>query len=430
MKQTATIIMLIAAVIIGMVDVSRAESPDIAPHAALMEVSERTVNADWVLHPPVIDGDLSDWSAYQKLELSGANADYPDGVEIFPPQDISGWASVLWSSYRVYLAFSVQDDYIVGGSRDWRHDDMVSFVFDADNSGDFTVGDVVIAVYPEDMVTVNGGWPAGFDWTIRETADGWQGEISFPQSVFSGADFLGDHKMGFTWGMQDNDGIGIEAWMSWAGSEFTKPTPAEGELTFTNGPVRKWVAFHPGVDGYDGIIDSSLDLWHPNQNHGADPQLALYSPNQYHLVMKFDIPSLGPDVRVLDARVHINFTERNHEWTSQVYVYRLLRPWDEASVTWNKADAATAWARAGADAVGVDRDSRRIATKTLDHLGWYVFDLADDVAVDMYEHPENNHGIIFRAEEGSSVKYLLASTEAGSENAPWIEVYAEFPPSR
>ncbi len=422
--------MIIAVMIIGVVGIGYAESPDALPPHALMEVSERTMNADWTLHPPVVDGDLSDWSSIQKLELNGGNADYPDGVEVFPPEDYSGWASVSWSSHRVYLAFSITDDYVVGDSRNWHNNDMVSIVFDADNSGDFTAGDVLIAVYPNNTMTVNSGWPAGFDWAIRETTNGWQGEISFPQSIFTGIDFLGDHQMGFTWGMQDNDGVGVESWMSWAGSEFSRPTPGEGVLTFTNGPIRKWVAFHPGVNGYDGIVDSSLDAWHPDQNHGADPKLDLYSRNQYHLVLKFDIPDLGPDVSVLDAKVHVNFTESNHDWTSYVRVYRLLRPWDEASVTWNRADATTAWGRPGADAIGIDRDSRRIAVKTLDHLGWYTFDLPSDVVMDMYEHPENNHGIIFRAEEGSAVKYTMASTESGSENAPWIEVYAEFPPNQ
>ncbi len=422
--------MIFVVIIIGVVGVGYAESPDATPPDSRMEVSERTMNADWALHPPVVDGDLSDWNSQQKLYLSGANADYPAGIEVFPSEDFSGWASVSWSTHRVYLAFSVTDDYVVGGSRTWHADDMVSIVFDADNSGNFTAGDVLIAAYPNNMVTVNGGWPAGFDWAIHETAHGWQGEISFPQSVFTGIDFLGGHKMGFTWGIQDNDGIGVESWMSWAGSEFTIPTPGEGVLTFTNGPVRKWVAFHPGVNGYDGIVDSSLDAWHPTQNHGADQHLYLYARNQYHLVLKFDIPDLGSDVRILDARVHINFTGRNHDWTSYVRAYRLLRPWDEAAVTWRQADATTAWGRAGANAIGSDRESRRIATKTLNHLGWYTFDLPADVVVDMYEHPENNHGIIFRAEEGSSVNYIMASTEAGSENAPWIEVYAEFPPDQ
>ena len=433
MKRTILIFMVVAAIVMAAVGVGFADAPPAKSPDSLRQLApQREVNADWMVHPPVIDGDLNDWNNIPKMYLNGQNADYPAGSELFPPEDISAWASVVWTSQRVYLAIRVTDDYVVDHSRNWRQNDLAGFVFDVDNSGDFSLGDVSLTFASNNMLAANDGWPAGYEWAVKMTENGWQGEISFPNSELGDLDFLGGHQIGFTWGMQDNDGIGVESWMSWAGPDFLKPTTEEGLLTFANGPVRKWVAFRPGVDGYDGIIDSSLDSWHPDERHGEEQELVLYGRNYYHLVMKFDIPDLGEDVQVIDARVHINFTYSNHpDWSSYVRVYRLLRPWDEATVTWYNVDASTRWGSPGANAIGTDRENRRIATKTLTGVpGWVTFDLADDVARDMYENPENNFGIIFRAEEGANVKYKLPSSEAGPENAPWIEVYAEFPPDQ
>ncbi len=428
MKQTILIFLTTFLIIASIAGLAAAESPTSNPMHEVTRAQAQQVQAPWLLHPPTIDGDLSDWAGQSKIILNGDTADYPGGSELLPDSDLSAWASVIWTSQRVYIAISVVDDYVVSGSLMWRHDDMASVVFDVDNSGDFSSSDLDLTLSPNNVLTVNGGWPAGYEWAIHTTDNGWQGEVSIPMAQFNNSDFLGDTQVGFTWGVQDNDGVGIESWLSWAGPEYLHPTTQEGQLTFSDGPIRKWVAFHPGVNGYDGIIDSSLDSWHPNQRHGNDQDLVLYSRNAYHLVLKFDFPDLGQDVRVLDARVHINFTSRNHDWTSNYKIYRLSRPWDEATVTWVNADAATPWGIPGAGAVGADREGRVIGAGSLDKLGWKTFDIAGDVATDMYEHPENNHGIIIRAEGGSSVAYHLASSEAASANAPWVEIYAEFPP--
>jgi len=432
MKQLLATLLIAMTMAIGAAGASFAESP--AENQAVNLPSLQTqqeMRAPWRVHPPTVDGDLTEWPLANRIYLIGATAGYPAGSDLLREEDLSGWISILWTSDRVYLALSVSDEYVVRKSRNWHNDDMASVVFDVDQSGDYSVGDILLTLSPDNLLTVNGGWPAGYEWAIHETAGGWEGEVSIPMSEFGGVDFLGDIEVGFTWGLQDNDGVGVESWMSWAGPEYLKPTPEEGLLTFVDGPVRKWVAFHPGVDGYDGIVDSTISSWYPDQNYGADQQLTLYSRNQYHLVMKFDIPDLGPDVRVLDGRIHLYAEDWNHEnWTSYVRIYRLLRPWDEASVTWNNADASTAWASPGADSIGIDREGRSIGTGALDRLGWITFELSGSAVQDMYENPDANYGVIFRAEEGSAVRYRISSTERGADTAPWIEVYAEFPPGQ
>ncbi len=426
-KQFFAVLLIFTLVVTATAGVSRAQGPDADPDPVTPAQTNPEVHASWRVHPPTVDGDLSDWNGVSRIYLTRRSASYAHGSDELRDADLSGWISVLWTSYRVYLAFSVTDEYVVRQSRNLRNDDMLSVVFDVDQSGEYNAGDVVLTFSPDNVMTVNGGWPAGYEWSIHETATGWQGEASIPMHEFGDIDFLGDVEVGFNWGLQDNDGIGVESWLSWAGPEYLKPTPEQALLQFTDGPVRRWVAFHPGVDGYDGLVDTAISRWHIHQNYGEDPRITLYSRNQYHLLLKFDIPDLGQDVRVLDARVHLYFYSRNHEWTSLVRIYRLLRPWDEATATWVDAAADTPWGKMGADAIGVDRSDQVIGVQELTDLGWVTFDLADGVAEDIYTHPDQNYGIIFRAEEGSSVAYNLYSSES-DENAPWIEVYAEFPP--
>ncbi|HHB90216.1 MAG TPA: DNRLRE domain-containing protein [Anaerolineae bacterium] len=431
MKRLLTLLFIGSVMAFGVIAVAQAESPTVnqAVTRPAMELQSRDVRASWFLHPPTIDGDLSDWPIATKISLTGQNAAAPADSELLREEDLSGWLSVLWTSDRVYLAISVRDEYVVRESRNWMNDDMASIVFDVDQSGDYSVGDVLLTLSPDSLLTVNGGWPAGYEWASTIIDGGWQGEISIPRQEFGGVDFLGDVQVGFNWGLQDNDGIGVESWLSWAGPEYLRPTPDQGTLMFTDGPIRKWVAFHPGVDGYNGLVETTLSSWQPDTNYGNDAQFTIYSRNQFHTLMKFDIPDLGPDVRVLKGRVHIYAESRNHEWTSYVRIYRLLRPWDEGAATWFQADASTRWAVAGANSVGVDREGQAIGGGTLDRLGWFTFNLSSSAVQDMYANPDTNYGIIFRAEEGSSVRYVFTSSEGNGENAPWFEVYAEFPPN-
>ena len=430
MKQTFLFLFACLFGVAGIIYADDGSQTALSPALRSAETSSRNVQADWQLEPPVVDGDLSEWDRVEKLYLNGNTADAPANSYLFSPQDLSGWLSVLWSQDRVYLAFSVQDEYVVRNSRSVYQDDMLSVVFDVDQSGDLSFGDVIVTMSPDGIVTANSGWPAGYESAIFRDGNGWFGEISMPMTEFGNIDFLGDLEVGFTWGIQDDDGMGVESWLSWAGEDYLQPTPREGRLSFVHGPVRKWVAFHPGQGGYDGIVDASLDGWHPDENDGDAPVVHLYARNQYHMVLKFDIPDLGPNVRVLDGRLHLNIANRNHDWEAEVRVYPLLRPWEESVVTWKRATADALWQRPGADAVGVDRSDRPVSQGTLDQLGWITFDLDDAFVRDIAQHPDANYGLIFRAEEGAYVRYDISSSESGPDTAPWIEIYAEFPPGQ
>ena len=281
---------------------------------------------------------------------------------------------------------------------------------------------------PSGLVTLNRGYPAGVKTMIERNATGWQAESAIPIS-YLGFDFLGNAQVGFTWGLyDDDDGISSDGRLVWKGASFEAPTASEALLRFVDGPSRSWITARPGVDGYNGVADATLNQWDASANNGSDKVISIRGVNQWHMLMKVTPPSLPPGARVLEARLHISMTDRNRDGESIVRMYRMLRPWDQNTATWLRADASTPWGRAGAELVGIDRDSRVIDQKRINQPNTtYTWNLTS-VIKDLYDRPANNHGFIFRAEDGGPIWWKLQSSECGAACAPWIEVYVEVPP--
>lgn len=395
----------------------------------------RIFKTSWQLQPPVIDGDLSDWQAFEHVPL---NKDTAETILIGAPpaaSDLSGWTAIVWDSQWVYIALDVTDDRVVRDSRDWTHDDMAGYVFDVDGDGQLDVADMRFTLSPDGIVTLNGGWPFGVQWQIDRTATGWQGEMAIPL-IFFGSDFLSNAEVGFSWGLQDDDGQGVEVELVWAGSSYTAPSFDEGKLQFINGPTRSWLTYHLGDEGWAGIEDATLNQWPGNEtkNFGSDPILAIRGNHQWHAAMKINLPDLPPGARPLGLRLHMSLADvpnnPNNSGSSWARAYPLLRPWDEASVTWKQAATGTPWGRPGAEAIGVDRSADPVAsTHLIATQRDYAWDLSP-IVDDWFQNPEENYGVIFRGIDGDNTLYQFNSADCSPAAAcgPWIEIYVEFPP--
>lgn len=408
-------------------------SPAASLRAAPANPAARSFDVVWQRTPPVVDGNLSDWSGYQKIQLDRTTASFPPVDERPQPNDLSAWASLVWDSDKLYIAFDVTDDNVVRVSRNWHFDDMAAFTFDVDNSGLFSLGDIRLTFSPDGLATDNGGLALGVESQTIRRANGWLTEASIPLDQF-GSDFLSNAQIGFTWGVQDRDvGLGLQ-YLVWEGETYNAPTPAQGLMRFIAGPSRRWIIARPGVNGYDGISEGNLNGWEPDLNNGSSLVASIRGDKQWHLAMKIVPPTLGPGVKPLAAKLHMNLVEAgnnpNNSGTSRARLYRLLRPWDEAAVTWNSATASVRWARPGADSLGVDRSDQIIAEAQLTpQVRTYTWDISSQIQ-DMYAHPDQNNGFLFRGEQGSNVWYQFHSSEctANPTCAPWIEIYVEEPP--
>lgn len=404
-----------------------------APPAETAPGASPVANAVWLTAAPVVDADLSEWSGFQHYPLDNQNASAPTPDRRPQPDDLSAWSSVVWTSDSLYVAVNVTDDAVVRTHRNWLLDDMAQFTLDIDNSGGPSLGDVYLTISPDGLITNGGLLPLGYDSKALKTATGWQAEASIPLREF-GADFLSNAEVGFTWGVQDNDSQAVDGHLVWAGPDFAEPTPQQGALSFINGPTREWIAARPGVNGYNGITDTTLNSWPGNEskNFGPATTMAIRGDLQWHLAFKFVPPALPPGAKALKARVHMTVISRNNKGTTTAKMYRLLRPWDENSATWNNANTTTPWAIRGANAVGVDRGNTVLSSTTLGlDNGEVVWEITPDVIADLYANPGQNHGFLFRGEDGANVLYNLHSSEctAPINCAPWIEVFIEKPPA-
>ncbi len=402
-----------------------------APPAATAPEASPVVNAVWQTVAPVVDGNLNEWSNVQRHPLDNQNATAPAPDRRPEPNDLSAWASLVWTTDNLYVAVAVTDNLVVRTHRNWLLDDMAQFTLDIDNSGGPSLGDVFLTVSPDGLITNGGLLPLGYDSKAVKTATGWQAEVSVPLREF-GADFLNDAQVGFTWGVQDNDGQGVDGHLVWAGPDFAQPTPQQGALSFVNGPTREWISARPGVNGYNGITDATLNQWKPIERFGTSPTLSLRGDEQWNVVFKFIPPPLPAGAKPLKARVHMTVYERSNPGTTTARMYRLLRPWDENAATWLNADVTTRWQVGGASAVGIDR-SGVVASETQLKIaaGDVVWELGPDVIGDLYANPDKNYGFVMRGENGASVLYNMRSSEctAPANCAPWIEVFVEKPPA-
>ena len=399
----------------------------------LIQTADKLVDAGWQHIPPVVDGDLGDWETYERYELNSDTADAPDPSQRPVPEDLSAWTSIVWDSEYLYVAVHVVDDILYRQSRDWRFDDLVGYSFDMDKDGRSSLSDLSVTVSPDGLITRNDGYRLGINGVAVLHDEGWQAEFSIPLHEF-GEEFLTDAQVGFTWGARDNDGDGHQQWLGWAGSTFLTPSLAQGSLNFVDGPTREWIEVRSGDANYV-MTDSVLNSWNPDDNYGEDSEMGIRAGHgPWHIVMKMEMPELPPGAKIIKARLHTNVNWRKNKGSFWVRMYRLLRPWDEASVTWYSADAAQQWDRPGADQIDVDRASVPITDRDgnvtenliLD-LGEHIWDFSSE-ASDWYLNPENNHGFLLRAEEGVSVEYRIQSSECGVSCAPWYELFIELPP--
>jgi PKD repeat protein len=109
-----------------------------------------------------------------------------------------------------------------------------------------------------------------------------------------------------------------------------------------------------GLNNYAGTEDTYLDGYAPTTARGTSEALNLTGNN--HPLVKFKVFTTegGPvpaGRKVKDAKLALY---KYSAYDSVVGAKRVLKNWNEAEATWNKANATTDWGAAGAGQVGVD----------------------------------------------------------------------------
>lgn len=207
-------------------------------------------------------------------------------------------------------------------------------------------------------------------------------------------------------------------------STATPQTPSTATPTSTAAPATATptapsnqtvtLVLQPGVAGYSGVSDTTLNSQLPSQNLGADRFLSVRNANVWAGLLRFDLQNQAPSGAVLrQATLGLYVVRRSNDanWVD-VAPYLLRRPWLENEATWLRASNAQAWAIPGANSIPLDRlgtalDTQRLAQSAV----WAEFDVTA-AAAQWLSAPAQNQGLILIGGAASgNVAYSFAARD-------------------
>ncbi len=194
-----------------------------------------------------------------------------------------------------------------------------------------------------------------------------------------------------------------------------------------NLPVQK--RLQDGWQGYSGTTDTWLDEWHPTTNYGQAQTLSL-RPNQVARgLLRFDLNEVLPDsIEITAANLKLYAEAGGPQMT--VNLYRLRRPWDETTATYEQPMAGQSWASRGG-LPGQDWDTQPVATLYLSDGGQVTVSLTGVVA-DWVRDPATNYGLLLVPVSATynGARSLRSSEHTNAETRPLLEIiYRPLPPT-
>ena len=146
----------------------------------------------------------------------------------------------------------------------------------------------------------------------------------------------------------------------------------DSEVTFQQGRVL------PSGAVYSGVSDSFVWNEWPSRTYGGDAYLKLYNDGNQNIVLRFDLSYLPSGSQVTSARLELNVWSQEVKPgpSTEVRLFRVLRPWTESSVSWNSP-----WQLPGCKGFG-DRagDDDYTSIGQINGTGWKVLAQGDEFA--------------------------------------------------
>jgi photosystem II stability/assembly factor-like uncharacterized protein len=202
----------------------------------------RVASAPYASSPPVLDGNLADWSGVPETVLMAGSARWWDFEDGHAPswQDASATLKAMWDGSTLYFGVHVNDDLLVrdSGNQVWRDDEIEIWV---DGDGD---GDDVYSEYDHqytfntDGTVTDKTHATDVQATVLPVSGGWNVEAAVSASHFPTATLTGGNSIRFTFGYRDDDGGGTwEHRFVWEGDAQNNNTAHHyGTLQLLSGP--------------------------------------------------------------------------------------------------------------------------------------------------------------------------------------------------
>jgi hypothetical protein len=248
-------------------------------------VAARSLISRQIAAPPVIDGDLSEWTQPDVVLLKTGTADAISFQPNPAPSDISAEVRSFWDSNYLYLAASVTDDKIYADSDKIWDDDGVEFGIDGANDQiafgpddhqftitvDGRVGEMG-AVLPTDVL-------ATFKVATRQRTGGHDVELAIPRDYLGAGSLTTGKLLGFTIGLNDDDDGGKrdsanDNHLVWEGAS-TNSSPADFGKLVLGAPFAPAVTQTPTPTSTSTATrtptPTSTPTWTPTPTQTATP---------------------------------------------------------------------------------------------------------------------------------------------------------------
>lgn len=192
------------------------------------------------------------------------------------------------------------------------------------------------------------------------------------------------------------------------------PTP-------TDVPYTQTVLLQKGVDGYNGVMDTIIDIDYPTTNFSRSSSLYLEGFDKVQVLIRYDLSALPSSARVVSATLGVYVVpdsrlERRQPFVSTIYA--LKRPWVESQATWMQAANGNPWGVPGA----YDADTDYAAwpydeiwfyagvPQPLFTARWFTYTVTSLVQ-NWIDNPGTNYGFIIKSHWPHEIWYQLMSSD-------------------
>lgn len=188
------------------------------------------------------------------------------------------------------------------------------------------------------------------------------------------------------------------------------------------GPEPGTKAFRQGVDGYQGMTDTTLRSDAATSNFGNNVLLQVDGQPDYAALLKWDLSSIPAGSTVTAATLTFRVTD---ESSSSYDFYALNRAWTESGATWGQTGTGTAWGTAGAAQGSTDRGTQSLGKITAASPGTLTVTLNAAGIAKVQEwigNPAANYGIVIQNYSLSSGFEVSSSEATNVADRPMLTV--------
>jgi hypothetical protein len=194
------------------------------------------------------------------------------------------------------------------------------------------------------------------------------------------------------------------------------------------------VILQPPSTDSDLLKDSFITEWYPDENQNSQGVLEVRTPTGVRrTLLRWDLADIPQGSTIEEARLDLHAFYRSEPARDlTIGAFKVLVPWSESGVTWNRCNTTSVWTAPGCEASGIDREADPQSSLTItaeDEVpAWFSWDVTSLVQ-DWVNAPDENHGMILIG-EGSSVTIQFKPSEAAADLRPKLYVrYTDSDPT-